>query len=480
MEQPDTAGFGLEHRLGDFVLAHEALRVAERTLLLLSGGADSMALLYLLQVVDRRLGLGLRHAALHVDYGARGADSERDRAIVAQACTSLGVPLHVVRLRRQLEGAGFQERARALRYRHARELARAHGYDVIVTAHNRDDQAETILYRLTKYASPRGLTGMRPRERQLARPLLCLGAAEIRRYCALRGIAYGEDVTNQQTRYARNMVRHEVLPVLRRLNPRVSETLAAAAELAAAEATVLAAATAAALERVVCAPGAEDLAALCVADLRREEPALRALVLHQWARTAMGGDALVERRVVEALLGLVARLDDGGRVTLGRGLEVVRGGGRLRLRRRLPPHVCAQVGVQGASLAGARGSAPPVTFCGRRLRVALAPGPVLRDQAARAQIGLAEKPDLLTWRHPRRGERFAPLGLGAETTLARFLAGARVPAELRARALVLDVDGRAAWVGCAAPGGASGGRVAHDFRVHESSRWILHVYEEEE
>lgn len=480
MERPDAAGFRLERRLGEFILAQEALCAAESTLLLLSGGADSMALLYLLQAVERRLGLGLRHAALHVDYCARGVDSDRDRAIVEQACAGLGVPLHVVRLRRQLEGAGFQDRARALRYRHARELAQAHGYDVIVTAHNRDDQAETVLYRMTKYASPRGLAGMRPRERRLARPLLCLGATEIRAYCATRGIVYGEDVTNQQTRYARNMIRLEVLPLLRRLNPRVGETLAAAAELAAAEATVLAGATAAALERVVCAPQAEDLAALRVADLLREEPALRSLVLHEWVRTNMGGDALVERRVVEALLRLVARVDDGGRVTLGHGLEVVRGGGRLRLRRRLPPHVCDQVRVEGVLLAGACASALPVAFCGRRFRVALEPGPVLPAQTTQALIGLAEKPGLLTLRHPRRGERFAPLGLGAETTLARFLAAAHVPADRRARALVLDVDGHAAWVGFAAPGGLSRGRVAHDFRVHESSRWTLHVYEEEE
>ena len=479
MERPDAAGFRLERRLGEFVLVQEALRPAERTLLLLSGGADSMALLYLLQAVERRLGLGLRHAALHVDYGARGVDSDRDRAIVEQACADLGVPLHVVRLRHQLEGAGFQERARALRYRHAHELAQAHGYDVIVTAHNRDDQAETVLYRLTKYASPRGLTGMRARDQLLARPLLCLGAAEIRAYCAVRGIVYGEDVTNQQTRYARNMIRLEVVPLLRRLNPRVGETLADAAELAAAEATVLAVATAAAQERVTCAPQAGDLAALRVADLLREEPALRSLVLHEWVRTAMGGDALVQRRVVEALLRLVARVDDGGRVDLGRGLDVVRGGGRLRLRRRLPPHVCDQVCVEGASLVGAC-AAFPVVFCSRRFRVALESGPVLPAQTTQALIGLAEKPGLITLRHPRRGERFAPLGLGAETSLARFLAGAHVPADLRARAVVLDVDERAAWVGFAAPGGGSRGRVAHDFRVHESSRWTLHVDEEAE
>ena len=82
-------------------------------------------------------------------------------------------------------------------------------------------------------------------------------------------------------------------------------------------------------------------------------------------------------------------------------------------------------------------------------------------------------------RHPRRGERFAPLGLGADTTVARFLAGARAPAPERARALVLVVDDAAAWVGFADADGAAHGRVAQGFRVHESSACTLLVFEED-
>ena len=174
-----------------------------------------------------------------MDYGLRGADSDRDRLIVERACAAAGLPLHVERLRGSLAGRDFQARARAQRYGRARELAAEHGYDVIVTAHNRDDQAETVVYRLAKYASPRGLAGMRPRDGDLARPLLGAGAAELREYCRAAGIDYGEDATNSEPRYARNLLRLEVLPLLEALNPRLAETLAAGAEQAAAEAEVL-------------------------------------------------------------------------------------------------------------------------------------------------------------------------------------------------------------------------------------------------
>ena len=479
MAGADAAGFRLERRLTGFVERERVLRPGEHALLMLSGGADSMALLALLPRVDARLGLGLRLSALHVDYAARGADSDRDREIVVRACAASEVPLRVVRLRRRLEGASFQARARALRYEHARDFAAVDGCDVVATAHNRDDQAETVLYRLTKYASPRGLVGMRPRDGELARPLLCLGAAEIRAYCRARDLEYGEDVTNARPVYARNALRLEVLPALARLNPRVAETLSDTALMAAAEADVLAAATGAAAARVAGPLGAGDLAALDIAALAAEAPALRALVLHDAARAALGGEALVERRVVDALLALCARPDDAGRASLGRGLEALRAGGVLRLRLREPAHACEPASVDGAALAAAGGEGVAIAACGRSFRARMQDGAALARDPARAFVGLAAPPRRVTLRHPRRGERFAPLGLGHETTVARFLAGARTPAAERPRALVLAVDGAVAWVGFRGADGALLGRVAQGYRVRESSRCTLLVFEED-
>ncbi len=475
MARPPAACLRLQRRVADAIAATGALRPGERPLLLLSGGADSMALLSLVSAADCRLGLGLRPAALHVDYGLRGADSDRDRRIVERACRDAGLELHVERLRGRLAGRDFQARAREQRYGLARELAARQGHDVIVTAHNRDDQAETVLYRLVKYASPRGLAGIRPREGDLARPLLSLGAVEIREYCRAAGIEYGEDVTNAAPLYARNVLRLEVLPRLEALNPRLAETLAAAAEQAAAEADVLAADCAGARERVVRPPGPGDLAAVDVSALAAEPPALRALVLHDLLREAMGGDALVERRLVEALLRLAARDDDAGRVSLGRGMEAVRGRGSLRIRPVAAAHACAPAVVDGAALAAAGDAGLTAGFCGRAWRLRLREGAAFDRQAALAGaafVGLTVPPRRVTLRHARPGERFAPLGLGGETTMARYLAAARVPAERRPLAPLLDVDGRAAWVG----GGL--GRVAQSFRVAQSSVLTLHVVQE--
>jgi tRNA(Ile)-lysidine synthase len=477
----------LERRVAIFVAEHGVLLPGESVVLMLSGGADSMALLALVRAADRRLGLGLRLAAVHVDYRARGRESDRDRGIVERACGVTGVPLHALRLERPLGGAAFQERAREVRYRYAREVAAQEGAGAVVTGHNRDDQAETVLYRLAKYASPRGLVGMRPRDGDLARPLLCVGAAEVRDYCRAAGIEFGDDRTNASAAYARNALRLEVLPRLQAVNPRVAETLAAAALQAGAEADVLRGAVAEARRRVAAAGGAGG-AAVDVAALAAELPAVRALVLHDLVRKALGGDALVERRLVEALLALAAR--PGGRVRLGRGLEAAREGGLLVVRAAAPPHRCAPVTLAadrlpcGASAAGGATATAgrPVAFCSRCLSLALLRGPVFERAAALAGegfVGLAAPPAGVTVRHPRRGERFAPSGLGCETTVARFLAAQRVPPEQRARAVVLDVDGVAAWLAFPGAGGRHSGRVAQPFRVDESTVCTLQVKLEE-
>lgn len=513
-----------------------------------------MALLALLPAIDQELRLGLRTAALHVDYGLRGADSDRDRGIVEQACSAAEVPLHVVRLGGRLSGAGFQARAREQRYRRARELADTHGYDVLVTAHNRDDQAETIVYRLAKYASPNGLIGMRPRDGDVSRPLLCLGAGEIRDYCRLAGIEYGEDVTNTSSAYARNALRLEVLPRLRAINPRLAETLAAGAEQARAEADLLVALVADARARVVrpaasvfgpgttgrrataaeVGPATNDVPELAIdaAALAAEPAALRSLVVHELLGEAFGGNALVQRRLVWAVEQLASVPDGGGsgsvggrlstgcRVSLGRGLEAVRDGDLIRIRRRPPAHTCAPATVAGADLEAAGEAGVTVEFCGRRWRLRLLPGAVFERAAARTGVvfaGLSGRPRRVTLRHARRGERFAPLGLGAETTVARHLASARVPAAERALTPLVEIDGVIAWVGRHAPrrsapprsassgsspeqtalraappptgqtgrrptspiGGAGGlGRVARPFRVDESSIVTLQIIEE--
>ncbi len=454
---------GVGQRVTAFVADGAVLRPGERALLLLSGGADSMALLDLARRADRRLGLGLTFVALHVDYRTRGPASTRDRRIVEEACGAAGVELHVVELERRPSKPGFQDAARRIRYEAAEALVARGVADAIVTAHNRDDQAETVVYRLAKYASPGALRAMRPREGLLARPLLCLGAGEVRAYCAECGIDYGVDESNAGTDYARNLIRHEVMPVLARINPRAGETIADLAATAAAEHEVLEAAVADAWGRVAReAPDGQE--GLDLTALAGEPEALRTLCVRRLLAGALGREALVERRLTALVGRLAAGTAGSGAVAVGRGFEAVREYDTLWVRRRAGGHdECPPARLRPGAT---------VEFCGRRFRADIIPGATWERVAGEAWLDAATAPEGLTLRHPRRGDRQRPLGMERPALLSDLLAAAKVPRGRRAAAVVAEGGGRVAWV--------LPGRVSEESKVTAATAATLHVYEEEQ
>ena len=459
----DLAPIGaLRRRVATFVAGRDLLRAGERPLLLLSGGADSMALLDLVRWLDGELGLGLTLLALHVDYRTRGTASDRDRLLVLHACEAAGVPLETVRLPRKPEGPDFQERARRLRYAAAADVVAGGRADVVVTGHNRDDQAETVLYRLAKYASPSSLVGMRPRAAGVARPLLCLGAEEIRAYCVAAEIDYGVDESNAGLAYARNRVRHEVLPALARINPSVAITLADCAEVAALERSVLSGVVDEAWKQVSLPAAEGELVALDVLALTAQTEAVRSLCLRRFLHEATGPEALVDRRTTAAVERLAGSTRGSARVALGRGLEARREYARLAVGRRAGRHACPPAALS-----------PPASaeFCGRRFCAALIEGPHFSRDQREAWLAV-ERPDAaVVLRHPRRGDRFRPLGMDESLLVSGFLSAAKVPRAARARVVVAEMGGQIVWV--------SPGRISESYRVSAVTRYTLHIREEE-
>lgn len=189
-----------------------------------SGGLDSTVLLHLLARLSRQHALPPL-SAIHIHHGLQAvADAwpEHCRAF----CAQLGVPLQVVRVE-VASGASIEQAARQARYG---ALAAALGdREVVFTAQHRDDQAETLLFRLLRGAGVRGLAAM-PTSRalgrgRLVRPLLNVSRAELERYAREQGLSWIEDPSNRDTAYARNFLRHEVWPVLTRQWPQASQNL---------------------------------------------------------------------------------------------------------------------------------------------------------------------------------------------------------------------------------------------------------------
>ena len=196
-----------------------------RILVGLSGGADSVALLLLLREA------GYEVEAAHCNFQLRGAESLRDEEFVVRLCEENGIPLHRVHFDTQQEarrrGVSIEMAARDLRYAWFEALRKECGAQAIAVAHHQDDANETLLLNLVRGCGIHGLTGMPAVNGHVVRPLLETTREEILGYLSQRGQDYVTDSTNADTVYKRNLVRHELLPLLERLNPSIRQTLTA-------------------------------------------------------------------------------------------------------------------------------------------------------------------------------------------------------------------------------------------------------------
>ena len=190
-----------------------------------SGGADSVCLLHWLYGLRTRLGLKL--TAAHYNHNLRGEESRRDadfvRSFVETCCpdVTLIVGSGDVSGQAARNKTGIEETAREMRYAFLQETARQVGATVIATAHNADDNAETVLLHLIRGSGLRGLTGIPPRRDNVVRPLLTTHRAHIEEYLRMYGLPHVEDSSNTDQRFARNRVRRQLLPLLKDMQSRL-------------------------------------------------------------------------------------------------------------------------------------------------------------------------------------------------------------------------------------------------------------------
>ncbi|HEY2053455.1 MAG TPA: tRNA lysidine(34) synthetase TilS [Solirubrobacterales bacterium] len=292
-----------------------------RTLVaLLSGGRDSVCILDL--AVRARGPAAV--TALHVDYGLR-PESHDDAEFCVDLCERLEVELVLERPVRPEGPGNLQAWARDVRYAAAVRLAEAHDA-TIVTGHTADDQVETILYRLASSPSRRALLGMKERDGRLARPLLGTTRAEVTAYDEERGLAWREDATNAEEGYARNRVRHGLVPELEAIHPAAVANVLRTAALLRDEAEVLDGLVGGELD------GSLGAARGRIAHARFAElsPALRRLVLQRLADAAAGRPVPGAARFADQVAGLTR---GGSRLDLGDGVRAVLEGGVLRAER---------------------------------------------------------------------------------------------------------------------------------------------------
>jgi tRNA(Ile)-lysidine synthase len=213
---------GVIEQFLNHIKRHKLCKTSDKILLAVSGGIDSMVMLYLFK--EARIDF----AVAHCNFQLRGIESDGDQKFVETICNEFGVSYHsknfdTVSIAEQ-QKQSIQVIARNLRYEFFEQMRISFGYDFVATAHSLSDSFETVLLNLVRGSGIDGIQGIPLKNKAVIRPMLFATRDEIRQYAMVKSIQWREDSSNATDHYQRNFVRHHVVPLLRQLNPNLEHT----------------------------------------------------------------------------------------------------------------------------------------------------------------------------------------------------------------------------------------------------------------
>ena len=212
------------NKLRAFLKEQALLSPGDKVIAAVSGGADSVAMLFALYLLRDELGIALE--AAHFNHHLRGAESDRDEAFVTDFCGRYDIPLHLGSGRIVPGKKGLEAAARDARYAFLRRLP-----GKVATAHTADDNAETVLMRLIRGTGLKGLGAIAPVSGNVIRPMLTVTRDDVEAFLEEYALPHVEDSSNETDDFLRNRIRHSILPLMRAENPRIGENLSAMALL---------------------------------------------------------------------------------------------------------------------------------------------------------------------------------------------------------------------------------------------------------
>jgi tRNA(Ile)-lysidine synthase len=458
---------GFEKKIADFIKANELFNSGDRVLLAVSGGADSIALLYTMEALKAEKVLHIELFCAHINHQLRGAEADNDERFVIEQAAVLNIPVFT----RQVDVRGFARRnklsietaARKLRIENLLDIAAANNCNCIATGHQKNDNAETVLQRLSRGTGFRGLGGIRPvrvfdDKVKLVRPLLCVTRDEIITYLKEQNLRWRIDHTNADCTYRRNFIRHRLLPDLQQHNDSsiVEQLFSLSRSAQRFYDLVCSRVEKAWLRLAKCAGDKVEF------DLRSFllEPEPVKVELIRRSLTCLGsGERDLSQKHYEKILRLSKQNISGKQIELPGGFKAHREYGNLIFYNR-------RVGLAPPSSAKAKAitvEIPGRTQFGQYLIEATIfdAGCSMLDARRKtksrienreSRIKFVERFDLdkvkppLVVRSRQDGDRFWPLGLKAEKKIGKFLTAEKVPQEIRRKVFVVADVEKIIWV----------------------------------
>jgi len=478
------AADALMERFQRTIARHRMLETGDNVLVGVSGGPDSVALLTLLTRV--RAGRRLRLAVAHLNHRLRGLRSDEEAASVRRLAEAMGLSFFgatrdVHRLRRQRR-ISLEEAGRMARYTLFHRLAATHGFDKLALGHTADDNAELVLMNLFRGSGPAGLAGIPPvRDGWIIRPLIEARRSEVITFLTRNNLQYADDASNRDTRFLRNRIRHDLMPVLRSAyNPGIAGALNRLAAILRSEADWIDGLVRQQMKTTAHSVHKSRIV-LSVSALADLHPALQRRLLRQAIHHVQGGLRRISFRHIDAVIRQSAGAAQHDTILhLPGGLRTARKGDRLSIFRGNAPgkppgkaHVDARETGPGHPIPRPqrRTQTLDVDSLGIRLRLSEIPPPdritLLTAGQRTAFFDMEKLVFPLCVRCGRSGDRFAPLGAKGTQTLKKFFTDHKIAREKRRRTPVIVSRGTIIWL--------VGQRIAEPLKVTPDTRRVLKI-----
>jgi len=462
----------LPERVLHFIQRHHLISREQPLLVAVSGGPDSVCLVYILTNLQEKLGVKLHIA--HLDHQLRGADSAADAQYVSDLAQRLGIPATVeqrdVKVFKAQQHVSLEEAAREVRYAFLAQVAGAIGASHVAVGHTTDDHIETILMHLIRGTGTRGLRGLEPSTRwpsppsrlTVIRPLLEVNRRETADYCHSHRLAPRLDASNLSLSPLRNRIRHQLMPLLQSYNPRVAEALVRTARIAGDDLAYLDKEVARLWGEVV--QKQEDAITLNKKRFLELPSALKRYLLREAIEELLGNLKDIEARHIEGIVAALAK-PAGKRIDLPGGLIF-----SIEYDRYLLTQDAAVLSPFPTLETGFTLKIPGETcLSGWHIEAKIIPSEAIQDDASgyKAYLDLDKTGDKLTVRPRQSGDRFQPLGMSQPKKLGEFMIDAKIPHAWRQQVPLVCSAQRILWV--------VGWRIDERVKVTEDTKQILQL-----
>lgn len=425
------------------IAKHQLLSPTDPVLLAVSGGVDSMVMLQLFSQTDWKV------AVAHANFQLRGTDSSADEQLVRQTADTLGLPFFTKKFSpkafAKTKGISLQMAARSQRYEWFEELCETHGFTQIATAHHLNDSFETLLMNLVRGTGIDGIAGIPVVHELTIRPMLFASREEILAFAKSNDVRWREDSSNLSDHYHRNLVRNQVMPLLRTMNPNLESTFVRT------------------LERLT---GGQYFAKEFINQFKQKAVVLTAsgmtvdrhLVLQSAHPAVLMWEILKPLGFHYDQCADMVSTEQTGKIFIGETHTLAVDRDQFYVSHNYQPS-CFQCEIASLDV--------PYTMNGITLSFSLEDGKsnIINKDPAYAALDFEKIKLPLLWRAHRPGDHFVPLGMKQRKKISDFLIDQKISVLAKRNVTVLESSGVIVWV--------TGMRIADPFKVTDQTKQVL-------